>query len=112
MDEKQKEDCLCASEEKTRDGNFDLQAQTGEKEISVHMQAKETRNVCLFEHSKKDKGVKFVCKGWAAMVQEKLVIVRNESGVEAITVKSWLCAKSKNKKERMIRQKCMCINEL
>ena len=69
MDEKQKEDCLCASEEKTRDGNFDLQAQTGEKEISVHMQAKETRNVCLFEHSKTDKGLEFVCKGWTAMAQ-------------------------------------------
>ena len=76
-DGKQKKDCLHASKEKTRGGNFDLQVQTGEKEIAVHGQ--KTRggkfdlqvrtgekeivvfaqtkkgNICLLEHSKTDK---------------------------------------------------------
>ena len=68
-------------------------------ELSVCAQTKNARIVLqtkdkegLFGHSKTDKGVEFVCAGWTATSQQKLVMVWNESE-EA-------CAKPKKRKRR------------
>ena len=65
----------------------------------------------MFEHSKTEEGVEFVCEGWTTTSQQKLVMVRNEDSVEVVTVENEACAKPKNKREKVIRQKCTCIDK-
>ena len=64
---------------KTRGGKFDLQV------CSSRTRANKKRQTWK---GKQTSGVAFICKGWTAMAQEKLVMVQNENSVEVITVKN------------------------